>query len=220
MVRDMFDRIAPRYDLVNRVMTFGLDQGWRRHAVACLGLPARSLVLDLACGTGDLVAAARSAGHRPVGADLSFGMLAAAPPGHGPAVQADAVRLPFGDGSLDGVVSGFGLRNLADLPATLAEVARVVRPGGRLSILEVDTPASPLLRIGHAVWFRSVVPRLGALLSDGPAYGYLPRSVAYLPTAERLAALLEAAGFRAVAHQRLTGGVAQLVCATRADDRS
>lgn len=220
MVRAMFDRIAPRYDLVNRLMTFGLDQGWRRRAVTLLGLPAGSVVLDLACGTGDLVAATRAAGHRSLGADLSFGMLASAPPGHGPAVQADAVRLPFPTGGLDGIVSGFGLRNLADLPGTLREAARVLRPGGRLCILEVDTPSSPVLRAGHAVWFRAVVPRLGAVLSDAAAYRYLPRSVAYLPPPDQLAALLTDAGFAAVARRRLTGGVAQLVCATRAADRA
>jgi demethylmenaquinone methyltransferase/2-methoxy-6-polyprenyl-1,4-benzoquinol methylase len=219
MVRAMFDRIAPRYDLVNRLMTFGLDQGWRRRAIRLLGLPPGSLVLDLASGTGDLVKAARVAGHRSFGVDLSLGMLASARSGQGPGVQADAVRLPVGDGRLDGIVSGFGLRNLADLPGALAEAARVLRPEGRLCILEVDSPSSPVLRAGHAVWFQAVVPRLGALLSDGPAYRYLPRSVAYLPPPARLAELLEQAGFTAVARQRCAGGVAQLVCATRAGGR-
>lgn len=216
MVRAMFDRIAPRYNLVNRLMTLGMDQGWRRRAVALLGLPPGSLVLDLACGTGDLVATARSAGYRSFGADLSFGMLASARPGRGPAVQADALRLPLAAGRLDGIVSGFALRNFADLPAAFAEAARALRPGGRLCLLEVDTPDSPVLRAGHRVWFHLVVPRLGALLSDPGAYRYLPRSVAYLPDPAALASMLEGAGFTAIARRRLAGGVAQLVTATRA----
>src|SRR3954454_19476171 len=126
----MFDTIAPRYDLVNRVMTFRLDTRWRRRAVRDLGLPAGSLVLDLAAGTGGLCGDLQAAGHRPVGMDLSFGMLAAART-TAPLAQADALRLPVPDERADGVTCGFALRNFVDLEAFLAEVGRVVRPGGR-----------------------------------------------------------------------------------------
>jgi len=215
MVRAMFDRIAPRYDLVNRLMTLGLDQGWRRRTVAVLGLPPGAIVMDLGCGTKDLVATAQRAGYRSLGVDLSLGMLTSAPAGRGPGVQADAARLPLATGVLDGMVSGFALRNLADLPGAFAEAARVLRPGGRLCLLEVDTPTWAPLRLGHHLWFHLVVPRLGALLSDPGAYRYLPRSVAYLPDPDALSRMLSAAGFTAVARQRLAGGVAQLVAATR-----
>ena len=159
-MRAMFDRIAPRYDLVNRVMTFGLDVGWRRRAVRTLSLPPGALVFDLGCGTGDLCRELGDRGLRPVGFDLSRGMLAAART-DAPLVQADVLRLPVPDGSADGVTCGFTLRNLADLEAFFAELARVVRPGGRVALLEVGQPTSPVLRAGHQVYFGKVVPRIG-----------------------------------------------------------
>ncbi len=214
-VRAMFDTIAPRYDLVNRMMTFGLDQSWRRRTVAALALPPSALVLDLACGTGDLSRLAERRGYRVVGADLSAGMLAAGG-GITPVVEADAARLPFPDGAFDGLLCGYALRNFTDLAATLAESARVLRPGGRLAVLEVDTPESPLLRAGYDVWFTRAVPVIGAALSDAEAYHYLPRSVAYLPAAPELRRLLVQAGFAAVGIRPLAGGLSQLVVATRA----
>ena len=214
MVRDMFDAIAPRYDLVNRVMTFRLDVRWRKRTVRDLALPSGARVLDLAAGTGDLCRDLAAAGHRPVGIDLSFGMLAAART-DAPLVQADALRLPVGDGVADGVTCGFALRNLVDLAAFVGEVARVVRPGGRIAFLEVAQPANPLLRFGHGVYFGSVVPRIGALLSDGSAYRYLPKSVAYLPEPERLVALIRDAGFGDTTRTLLSGGIAQLLVGTR-----
>ncbi len=156
-VRDMFDAIAPRYDLVNRLMTFRLDVRWRRHAVAALALPAGSNVLDLASGTGDLCVDLASAGHRPTSIDFSFGMLRADHSG-APRVQADILRLPIGDASVDGVTCGFALRNLVDLPPFFAELGRVVRPGGRIALLDVGTPRNRLVRTGHAVYFGKVVP--------------------------------------------------------------
>ncbi len=219
MVRSMFDAIAPRYDLVNRLMTLGLDQGWRRRTIGMLLLAPTSLVLDLACGTGDFARELAAAGFRAVGADLSFGMLAASRAGGAPVLEADGTALPFVDGTLDGVVSGFALRNFADLAGVLAECGRVLRPGGRLALLEVDAPASPLLRLGHRVWFNEVVPRLGALLSDGAAYRYLPRSVAYLPSRADLLATVTAAGFTDARHHELSGGVTQVVTATRTGAR-
>ena len=135
----MFDAIAPRYDLVNRVMTFGLDVRWRRATVDALGLAPGSAVLDLACGTGDLSDLARRRGYRTVGVDLSWGMLAAAHD-RGPHAQGDAAHLGLASGSLDGVVCGYALRNFTDLAASLGEAARVLRPGGRIAVLEVAAP--------------------------------------------------------------------------------
>jgi demethylmenaquinone methyltransferase/2-methoxy-6-polyprenyl-1,4-benzoquinol methylase len=214
MVRDMFDAIAPRYDLVNRIMTFRLDVRWRRRTVRELRLPVGSRVLDLAAGTGDLCRDLAAAGHRPIGIDLSYGMLAAART-DAPLVHADALRLPVPDGAADGATCGFALRNFVDLGAFLTELARVVRAGGRIALLEVAQPPNALLRIGHGVYFGKVVPRIGALLSDPAAYRYLPRSVAYLPEPPELVALLRAAGFADAVRTPLTGGISQLLVATR-----
>jgi demethylmenaquinone methyltransferase/2-methoxy-6-polyprenyl-1,4-benzoquinol methylase len=211
----MFDAIAPRYDLVNRVMTFGLDRGWRRRTVGALGLPAGSLVVDLAAGTGDLCRDLQAAGHRAVGFDLSAGMLEHARTS-APLVQADALRLPVATGAVDGAVCGFALRNFVALPPFFAELARVVRPGGRIALLDVAEPRLTVLRLGHRVYFSSVVPRIGALLSDGAAYRYLPRSVAYMPEPHELVASLAGAGFAAVERRLLTGGITQLLTGTRA----
>lgn len=213
-VRAMFDTIAPRYDLVNRLMTFRMDVGWRKRAVQSLALEPRSVVVDLACGTGDLCRELRAAGMRPIGVDLSFGMLAAARTA-APLVQADALRLPMPAASVDGATCGFALRNLVDLPPFFAELARVVRPRGRIALLEVAEPANPVLRAGHALYFGKVVPRIGALLSDGAAYRYLPKSVAYLPAPDALLQQLRDAGFRDVSRTLLSAGISQLIVATR-----
>jgi demethylmenaquinone methyltransferase/2-methoxy-6-polyprenyl-1,4-benzoquinol methylase len=213
-VREMFDAIAPRYDLVNRVMTFRLDVRWRRHAVAALALPAGSNVLDLASGTGDLCVDLAAAGHRPTSIDLSFGMLRADHSG-APRVQADILRLPIADASVDGVTCGFALRNLVSLPPFFAELARVVRPGGRIALLDVGVPRNRLVRTGHAVYFGKVVPKIGSWLSDPAAYRYLPRSVAYLPAPEEIVVGLRRSGFADAAHDQLTLGVTQLFTGTR-----
>lgn len=212
----MFDAIAPRYDLCNRLISLGLDVGWRRRTVRALGSPGAGVVLDLACGTGDLCRELRRAGFEAVGVDRSAGMLAAADPRPAPLVQGDALRLPLRDGAVAGVVCGFALRNFAGLGPVFAECARVVRDGGRVAFLEVDTPPSAVLRVGHRVWFGGVVPAVGAVLSDGAAYRYLPRSVAYLPPPGELAVMLRNAGFTGVERTRLSGGIAQLVTAVRA----
>ena len=213
-VRDMFDAIAPRYDLVNRIMTFRLDVRWRRRAVRSLGLPPGQLVLDLAGGTGDLCVDLARAGLRPVSVDLSLGMLRADRSG-APRVQADILRLPVPAGSVDGVTCGFALRNLVDLDAFFAELARVLRPGGRIALLDVGIPHNRLVRFGNGIYFGKVVPRIGALLSDAAAYRYLPRSVAYLPPPDEMVAMLRRAGFADADHTDLSGGITQLLTGTR-----
>jgi demethylmenaquinone methyltransferase / 2-methoxy-6-polyprenyl-1,4-benzoquinol methylase len=213
-VRSMFDAIAPRYDLVNRIMTFRMDVGWRRRTVRDLRLPAGSAVLDLACGTGDLCRELARHGVRPIGVDLSFGMLAAARTPV-PLVQGDALRLPIPDGGVDGITCGFALRNLAGLEPFFTELARVVRPGGRIALLEVAEPRNRVLRWGHGIYFGKVVPRIGGLLSDPAAYRYLPRSVAYLPEPPVMLDQLAGAGFVDVDRRLLSVGIAQLVTATR-----
>ena len=214
-VRSMFDAIAPRYDLVNRIMTFRMDVGWRRRTVRDLRLGPGARVIDLACGTGDLCNEL-AAGHlRPIGMDLSFGMLAATT-SDAALAQADALALPVADGSVDGATCGFALRNLVALPPFLAELGRVVRPGGRIALLEVAEPPNAVLRAGHALYFGRVVPRIGGWLSDPAAYRYLPRSVAYLPEPDELVAMVADAGFVDVDRTLLSTGIAQLITATRA----
>jgi demethylmenaquinone methyltransferase/2-methoxy-6-polyprenyl-1,4-benzoquinol methylase len=213
-VRSMFDAIAPRYDLVNRIMTFRMDVGWRRRTVRSLALPRGSMILDLACGTGDLCRELSANGLAPVGVDLSFGMLAAART-EAPLVHGDALRLPLPDASVDGATCGFALRNFERLPPFFAELGRVVRPGGRIALLEVAEPPNRLLRWGHGVYFGKVVPLVGGLLSDPAAYRYLPRSVAYLPPPEAMLDQLRTAGFAAVDRALLSVGIAQLITARR-----
>jgi demethylmenaquinone methyltransferase / 2-methoxy-6-polyprenyl-1,4-benzoquinol methylase len=213
-VREMFDAIAPRYDLVNRIMTFRLDVHWRRHAVRSLGLAAGSRILDLASGTGDLCVDVARAGYRPISVDLSLGMLRADRSG-APRAQADILRLPFADGAVDGVTCGFALRNLVDLPTFFDELGRVVRRGGRIALLDVGVPRNRLVRFGNGIYFGKVVPRIGALLSDAAAYRYLPRSVAYLPPPAEMVTMLRTAGFADVADAALSGGITQLLTGTR-----
>lgn len=213
-VRQMFDAIAPRYDLVNRLMTFGLDVIWRRRAVRDLALPPGSLVIDLASGTGDLCIELRKRGHRPLSFDLSLGMLQQDRSGS-PRTQSDILRLPLADHSVDGAICGFALRNLLDLPDFFAELARVVRPGGRISLLDVGRPTNPLIRAGNAIHFGKVVPLIGRLLSDGAAYRYLPKSVAYLPPSHEILDILRVNGFADAQHHQLSGGLTQLFVATR-----
>ncbi len=214
MVRSMFDAIAPRYDLVNRMMTFGLDIRWRRRSVRALGLPPGARVLDLACGTGDFLTILAGSGYRPVGMDLSLGMLEAGRSGQ-PVAQADAASLPVDDAAVDGITCGYALRNFTELGPVFGELGRIVRPGGRISLLEVAEPESGLLLAGHRIWFRRVVPVIGGLVSDGAAYRYLPKSTAYLPTTDELRSMLNDAGFSSVNRRALSGGLSQLITATR-----
>lgn len=213
-VRTMFDAIAPRYDLVNRIMTFRMDVRWRRHTVRSLGLRPDATVVDLACGTGDLCRELAAQGLTPIGVDLSFGMLVAART-DAPLVHGDALRLPLPDACMDGVTCGFALRNFESLPPFFAELARVVRPGGRIALLEVAEPPNRLLRFGHRVYFGKVVPLVGGLLSDPAAYRYLPRSVAYLPEPSVMLGQLAQADFVDLERRLLSVGIAQLITATR-----
>jgi demethylmenaquinone methyltransferase/2-methoxy-6-polyprenyl-1,4-benzoquinol methylase len=214
-VRHLFDTISPRYDVVNRVMTLGMDVGWRRRAVRELRLPGRSLVLDLACGTGDLCKELQRRGYRAVGFDFSHGMLTAAT-ADTPLVEADVLRLPVREAEADGITCGFALRNVVSLSDLFSELARVVRPGGRIALLETSQPDDPILRAGHGLYFNRIVPVIGGLLSDRTAYSYLPRSMAYLPPPAEMLALLRNAGFSDAERLQLTGGLTQLLIGTRA----
>ncbi|MEI7592628.1 MAG: ubiquinone/menaquinone biosynthesis methyltransferase [Actinomycetes bacterium] len=215
-VRAMFDSIAPRYDLVNRVMTFRMDVGWRRKTVRQLQLQPGALVLDLACGTGDFCRELRTNDFTAIGADLSFGMLAAGTTG-APLIQSDILSLPMPDHSVDAITCGFALRNLVELTPFFAELFRVVRPGGRIALLEVAEPTNPLLRWGHGMYFGKVVPLIGGLLSDATAYQYLPKSVAYLPEPAVLLNMIQSAGFTNATRTVFSGGIAQLLVGTRDD---
>jgi demethylmenaquinone methyltransferase/2-methoxy-6-polyprenyl-1,4-benzoquinol methylase len=216
-VRAMFDRIADGYDRMNALLTLRLDGGWRRTAVDAARVCAGSVVVDLACGTGDLAALAAARGAAVVGVDFAPRMLAVARRRGVAArfVRADAAALPLADAVADAVTCGFALRNFLAIPPVLREAARVLRRGGRLVLLEVGTPAKPLVRRLHRVYFGRLVPLVGALLADGAAYRYLPASVAYLPPAPTLWGMIEAAGFRDVAVRPLAAGAVQLVVASR-----
>lgn len=216
-VRAMFERIAPRYDALNRVLTFGLDQHWRRLALAAVAAGPGDLVVDVATGTGDLARLAAKRGARVIGADSASGMLRAARRGRSgiSLLQADAEQLPLPDGIASVVTCGFALRNFVSIRSVLREMARILGADGRLALLEVDAPRSKLVRAAHGLYFGSVVPRVGALLSDRAAYAYLPRSVSYLPPRDELLDCVRAAGFDGVTHHPLLLGAAQLVVARR-----
>ncbi len=221
-VRAMFDRIAPRYDAMNRLLTAGLDQRWRRAALAAVGTGPGDRVLDLACGTGDLAELAAARGAKVVGVDFAGEMLRGARRRRIPAqwIQGDAAALPLPDGCATVVSSGFALRNFVSLPEVLAEVARVLESGGRLAIIEVDRPSIAVVRAAHSFYFDRVVPLLGGWLSDRAAYRYLPSSTDYLPPEAELAALIEDAGFREVRRRPLLLGTAQILTAVRSDRRA
>ena len=210
-VRTMFDRIAPVYDVMNRVMTAGLDVRWRR-LTASAAVRAGDRVLDAACGTGDLAIADLKAGAGKVtGLDFSERMLERARRKDTRIewVQGDMLALPFADATFDAATVGFGVRNVADLPLALTELRRVLRPGGRLAILEITQPRGALKPF-FSLWFDRVVPLLGKVLPGGSAYTYLPASVKRFPSAEGLAALLSESGFGEVKFTLMAGTIVAL----------
>jgi len=210
-VRTMFDRIAPVYDVMNRVMTAGLDVRWRRLAAAAAVRPG-DRVLDAACGTGDLAVADAEAGAREVvGVDFSPRMLERARRKSAQIewVEADLLALPFPDGSFDAATVGFGVRNVPELERGLRELRRVLRPGGRLAVLEITRPRG-MLRPFFTLWFDRIVPLVGRALPAGGAYAYLPASVRRFPRAEELASLLAAVGFGDVRFRLLGGSIVAL----------
>jgi len=209
-VQRMFDRIAPVYDAMNRVMTCGLDRRWRRITVEQAVRPG-DRVLDACCGTGDLAIAARARGGDVVGLDFSERMLERARGKDADIewVRGDMLALPFDDGSFEAVTVGFGVRNVDDLEAGLRELRRVLRPGGRVGILEITQPRGALAPF-YRFWFDRVVPLLGKALPGGAAYTYLPASVRRFPGPEELASLLGASGFTAVRFRRFAGGIVAL----------
>jgi demethylmenaquinone methyltransferase/2-methoxy-6-polyprenyl-1,4-benzoquinol methylase len=221
----MFDAIAPRYDLLNRLLSLGIDQGWRRRTVEALQLHAGHRVLDLATGTADLAIqiARRGDDIAVVGLDPSTGMLAigrdkVAAAGLGDRVtlvEGDAEQLPFADASFDGVTIAFGIRNVPDRPRALREMARVVRPGGRVAILELSEPRGGILGPLARFHVHQVVPRLGALLSGAREYRYLQQSIAAFPPPDEFAATMASSGLAVVEVAPLTFGVAALFVAER-----
>ncbi len=219
-VRGMFSDIAPRYDLLNRILSLGIDRSWRRAAIAALRWERRpsGRYLDLCAGTLDVSAALSHttgfSGH-VVAADFAEPMLRAgagkAPPGAVAPVVADALTLPLRGGSCDGALVGFGIRNVADLDASLREVLRVLSRGSRFVILELSTPRVPLLREAYLFYFRHILPVIGGIVSGhGSAYQYLPQSVMHFPEGDTLAARMQAAGFANVSWRPLSLGIAAL----------
>jgi demethylmenaquinone methyltransferase / 2-methoxy-6-polyprenyl-1,4-benzoquinol methylase len=214
-VEAMFDRISPVYDPMNRLMTVGLDRRWRRMTVGAVVRPGDE-VLDACCGTGDLALEAQRAGGCVTGLDFSERMLERARRKSDAVrwVRGDVLDLPFPDGSFDAVTVGFGIRNVADLDAGLVELARVLRPGGRLGCLEITRPRG-VLRPFFRLWFDGLVPLAGKVLPGGSAYSYLPASVRRFPGPEDLGEAMRRAGFGEVGWRLLGGGIVALHVATR-----
>lgn len=226
----MFDGIAARYDFVNRVISLGIDQSWRRRTVRSLNLPGNARVLDLATGTGDLalLIARATPGSHVVGLDPSENMLAVARAKVEKAslgerielVTGDAEALPFPDATFDGVSIAFGIRNVPNRARALAEMARVTKPGGRVAVLELSEPRGGVLGPLARFHVHTVVPTVGALLSGAPEYRYLQRSIAAFPPAEEFAAMMQAAGLEMEPPHSLTFGVCHLYAGTRGAART
>lgn len=222
VVREMFDRIASRYDLTNTVMTCGVDALWRRRAIAMLDAAPDAHLLDLCCGTGVMTRdlAAASGEGSVIGVDFSPAMLAVARSGAADPriefVEADALHLPFDDESFDGAAMGFSMRNLVDIGAGLREVARVLRPGATFVNLEIAKPPNPVWRRLFYIHFYGIVPLVGRIVGrDAAAYRYLPQSLVNFPDADVLAGMFAAAGFEHVRYVRLLGGIVTVHAGSR-----
>lgn len=215
-VREMFERVAPRYDLMNRLMTGGQDVRWRKQVIRLSGIQQGGVLLDLGAGTGDLSREAlrQVPGCRPISADFTLGMMRAGQKLPGPALRwsaADALNLPFSEEAFDAVVSGFLLRNVVDLPRALREQYRVLKPGGRMVALDTTRPRPSLLTPFMHVYMRRIIPLLGSVLTgQRDAYAYLPRTSEHFLTAEELLALVHAAGFAEAGFRRLMFGAVAL----------
>jgi len=218
---EMFDRVAPRYDKLNRILSAGRDIGWRRGPIALARLGPDEVALDVGVGTGDLafgLLKASDQSARVIGIDLSTLMLEAARKRAGSDAKArfapllaTAERLPFADGTFDRIVAGFAVRNFGDLSLGLREMRRVLRAGGRAVILEFSTPPSALVGIAYRVYLHGLVPLIASLFGgDAAAYRYLPRSVAAFPDADGLAVRMRDCGFARVRYERLTLGIAAI----------
>jgi len=219
-VRGMFGRVAPRYDLANHLLSCNIDRYWRAHTVRRtreILLRPEARVLDICCGTGDLVLALAKHGRRVLGSDFCHPMLVAAhhkiARRRAPAVlfESDALTLPLRDASLDLITVAFGFRNLANYQSGLREMRRVLRPGGMAAILEFSQPPNALFRAFYNLYSRRILPWIGGLISGSrDAYTYLPESVRKFPTAPELAAMMRSAGFAEVSFEYLTGGIVAL----------
>lgn len=218
-VREMFGNIAGRYDLLNHLLSANVDKRWRRIVAnkvrEKLSAPASARILDVACGTGDLsLTLFETTGAQVVGTDFCRPMLTIAAgkiPSQIPLIEGDALRLPFRSGSFDAVTIAFGLRNLSSVGEGLAELHRVLKPGGWVAVLEFSTPSNVILRGLYGAYFRGVLPLIGGAISGSlSAYVYLPTSVQSFPDQRRLALLMEQAGYEQVGYQNLTGGIAAL----------
>ncbi len=215
-VRSLFDRIAPRYEAMNHILSLGMAGRWRRRACNELRLPPTSLVADLASGTGDMARILCANDYRVIAVDFSAEMLRCAR-GVPYRLHADICELPFRDHSLDGATCGFGLRNVDSIDRFFAELARVVRPGGRVALLDATAPTNKVLRAGHRLLFGELVTRIGRRFVEHDAYAYLPASLDYLPPNPQIAAKLGRVGFSDVATKTFLGGSAALLSATRND---
>ena len=223
-VNEMFTAIAGRYDLMNRLMTFGLDQGWRRWAAQAIATPGASHALDVGTGTGDFLPIIEQAlpGALVVGVDFTHAMMVAgqtkiaARTKRGAFVNGDALQLPFADGAFDAITTGFAMRNVADIGQAFREMARVTRPGGKMACLEVARPNNPLVRWGHQFYFNNVVPLIGRMVGgNGQAYTYLPQSAGLFPPPPALTRIIEDAGWSAVSWRLLGFGAVAVHIATK-----
>lgn len=225
-IRQMFDEIAPRYDLLNRLLSFGVDRRWRRIAVRQLAVPPGGRVLDVATGTGDValeIARQTDSSVLVVGNDFTQGMLVlgrekvANSPYQGriELVNAPCEAIPHPDGTFDGATIAFGIRNVVDRERGLREMARVLKPGGRVVVLEFATPCSWLFRAVYLFYFHQLLPRLGGLLSRRSAYQYLPESVQEFPDRQTFLRMMGEAGLTSLRHIDLTGGIAVIYVGTK-----